>query len=139
MKSKNLAFIGAVLAALVIGAPVAMAGMTSSVPVEVAVNADASGTAQGNLATARFTANTVEYIGCGVRYSISGTTTVKSGWCQATNSAGVNGFCSINGANTDLLTAISGVSDFSFVVFSWNAAGMCTRVNFSTQSFYIPQ
>jgi hypothetical protein len=138
MKSRNLTFVGAWAAALLLGSPVAMSGMTSSVPVEVIVNADASGSAQGNMATARFTANTVEYVGCGVRYSISGTTTVKGGWCQATNSAGVNGFCSISGSNTELLNAISGTSDYSYLVFAWNAAGMCTRVGFSTQSFYIP-
>ena len=39
----------------------------------------------------------------------------------------------------DLLDAIKATADFSFVTFSWNEAGQCIRIGFSTQSFYIPE
>jgi hypothetical protein len=136
MKSRNLVFVGALLGAMTLGSA-AMAGMTSTVPVEVLLNADASGQAQGSMPSARFSANTVEFVGCGVRYSISGTTVSRYGWCQATNSAGVYAFCSVT--NNDLLNAVADLNDYSFIIFAWNAAGVCTRIGLSTQSFYIPQ
>jgi len=48
----------------------------------------------------------------------------------------VPAFCST--FDPDLLDAMKSVSDFSFITFSWNVAGECTRIGFSTQSFYLP-
>lgn len=116
---------------------IALAGKVQSVPVTVTVNADGSGQASGNMATARASANDVEYIGCGVRKFDDGAGGSTSyGFCQASDAAAVTAFCSTD--NAELLDAISNVADYSFVTFSWNADGMCRMVGVSTQSFYIP-
>jgi hypothetical protein len=114
----------------------AVAGMRTSQPVVVTLNADGSGTAIGSMVTARFSANTLEYAGCGVRYTVTAAGTTKWGFCQAATSTGVTGFCNIE--SNDLFQLASSLSDYSFLTFNWNAAGICTRIGMSTQSFYIP-
>ena len=132
MKIRYLSVAGAMMMA----STVAMAGLTSPQPVAVTVNADMSGSATGAMTSARFTANRVEYIGCGVRYYASGSSVYRYGWCQAANSAGTSVFCSVDG--TDLLDAIVGLANYSYITFGWDAAGNCTRIGYSTQSMYIP-
>ena len=129
-------FLTALISALLISYP-AMAGQINTVRVTVTPNADGSGSAGGTLSAARNSLNRVEFIGCGFRMYNNATGGItRWGFCQATNSAGVNGFCMIE--NNDLLNAISGISDYSYVDFNWNAAGTCTRIAFSSQSFYLP-
>lgn len=90
-----------------------------------------------DMVTARFSDNDVEFIGCGIRTFDDGAGgTFTFGFCQATDSAGVNGFC--QSTNTDLLLAMAATADFSFITFGWDAVGDCTRIGFSTQSFYLP-
>jgi hypothetical protein len=122
---------------LALSSSIAMAGRVQSVPVTVTVNADGSGNASGNMASARASANDVEYIGCGVRKFIDGTgAVIASGFCQAGDAAGVIASCFID--NADLLDAIENVADYSFVTFSWNTDQQCRMIGISTQSFYIP-
>ena len=135
MKTKNVLWLGA----LALCSAAAFAGLKSSVPVTVTVNADASGTAAGNFTTARFSANDVEMIGCGYRVLATPTGPSRFGFCQARTAAGVNGFCNLDSTTLpEIYAVVSGISDYSYVSFSWNAAGICTRVQVSTQSFYIP-
>lgn len=98
-------------------------------------------TAQGDQWTARNDADEDVYIGCGVRYFDDGTGGVLAfGFCQAEDSDGDTAFC--NSDNPELLKAIGGISDFSFITFSWNidgaGNGICSRIGHSTQSFYLP-
>jgi hypothetical protein len=89
------------------------------------------------MATARFSSNNVEYIGCGVRaFDLGGGSTLLTAFCQASTPAGVLGFCSTE--NPGLIDAIKSISDYSFVTFSWDTNGACRTVGNSTQSFYIP-
>ena len=129
-------------AALVLLSSIVYAGLLQPAPVLVTVNADLSGDAQGDMATARFSASDLEFIGCGFRTIDDGAGGVlEFGFCQAGqddgSAEGLRGFCSTQRA--DLLDTVRALSDYSFVTFSWNAAGECTRVGFSTQSFYIPE
>jgi hypothetical protein len=78
----------------------------------------------------------VEFIGCGIRLITAGTDTFEFGFCQAADSDDVNIFCSTQ--NADLLVAISSTSAFAFVAFAFDENGECTRIGFSTQSFYLP-
>lgn len=99
-------------------------------------------TAQGDQWTARNDADGDVYIGCGVRYLDDGAGGVFAfGFCQAEDSDGDVAFC--NSENAELLAAIGGISDFSFITFSWelNDAGdaVCNRIGHSTQSFYLPE
>jgi len=58
------------------------------------------------------------------------------GFCQAGNAAADEAFCSTE--NPDLVAALRSISAYSFVSFSFNDLGECTRIGLSTQSFYIP-
>ena len=116
----------------------AIAGYTQPAPVTVTVNADGSGTANGDMVTARYSDNEIENIGCGVRAIDDGAGGVWNyGFCQVRDASGVQGFCATE--RSDLLDVMKATSDFSFIIFSWNAAGECTYIGFSTQSFYLPE
>jgi hypothetical protein len=118
------------------------AGYLQPAPVQVTVNQDGSGQALGDMVTARFSDNSLELIGCGVRNIDDGAGgVIEFGFCQAVmddgSEDGLSGFC--NTFNSGLLNAMKATSDFSFVTFSWNDQGECTRIGFSTQSFYLPE
>ena len=123
---------------LALGSSATLAGLVSDVPVTVTLNADGSGNANGSMVTARFSKNDVEFIGCGVRRIDDGAGgVVLFAFCQAADAANVQGFCSTE--NPNLIASIGDQDDFSFITFSWNAAGECRSMGNSTQSFYIPR
>lgn len=112
----------------------AIAGYLQPAPVIIEMNEDLSGTAGGDMVTARYADNDVELIGCGSTKFSGG---FVFGFCQATDAEGNSAFC-----NTDdavLLEQMQQTSDYSYVSFSWDSSGTCTRLRFSTQSFYIPE
>ena len=122
-----------------IAASVAVAGGVQPFPVEVTVNPDLSGAASGDMVTARFSNNDFEMIGCGIRTRIGvlNGEVAESGFCQARDSEKESGFCFTT--RSDLLDTIKATADFSFVSFSWDENGECSRIGFSTQSLYIPE
>lgn len=112
-----------------------LAGVTSAgfvQPAAVIVNLDEM-FAQGDQVTARTAKNDVEGIGCGIRVFDGGFT---FGFCQAADSDGVEGFCFTE--NPDLLDAMKATSAYAFITFGWDENEECTRIGFSTQSFYLP-
>lgn len=116
----------------------AIAGITQPAPVTVTLNVDGSGSATGDMTTARHSDNDVEFIGCGVRvYDDGAGGSFQWGFCQVGDSADNRGFCST--MRTDLLEIMKATSDYSYITFSWNTAGECDHIGFSTQSFYIPE
>ena len=134
MKLKQLLAVGV----LALGSSVALAGLVMDQPVTVTLNADGSGNAAGNMVTARFSKNDVEFIGCGVRRIDNGAGgVVLFAFCQAADAANVQGFCTTD--NPNLIASIGDNDDFSFITFAWNAAGECRAIGNSTQSFYIPK
>ena len=113
-------------------------GQTQPAPVTITVNGDGSGAATGDMVTARFADNDIEFIGCGIRIFDDGAGGVFHwGFCQAEDSTGTPAFCST--MRPELLEAMHATSDYSFITFDWNAEGECQHVGFSTQSFYIPE
>jgi hypothetical protein len=124
-------------AAVALVSTVAIAGYVQPAPVTVTLNGDGSGTAFGDMVSARFAPDAVSVMGCGTRRFDNGLgATSYFGFCQATDATGVQGFCSTT--NPDLLDQMKATGDFSFVIFAWDVNGECTRIGFSTQSFYIP-
>jgi hypothetical protein len=114
----------------------ALAGQTQPAPILIQVMGD-SGSAQGDMVTARYSLNDVEFIGCGVRAIEDGAGGVfRFGFCQAEDAEGNQAFCS--SGNDDLLTVMASISAYSFLSFSWNDLGECTRIGNSSQSFYLP-
>jgi hypothetical protein len=128
---------GLALTVLALASSAALAGLVTDQPVTVTLNGDGSGNAAGSMTTARFSKNTVEFIGCGVRRIDDGAGgVILFAFCQAADAANVQGFCTTD--NPDLIASIGDQDDFSFITFGWNAAGECSSIGNSTQSFYIP-
>ncbi len=113
----------------------AHAGFTSDVPVTID---NENNLAYGNMVSARFSDNSEELIGCGVRnYAFSDGFEYSWGFCQARIDAETSKICSTT--NPALLDKMSNINDFSYISFGWDENDECTNVGFSTQSQYIPE
>ena len=124
-----------IAAAVTIISSSAFAGFTQPVPVEIdLVNRIAS----GDMVTARYSDNADEFIGCGSRRIGTGAGGFSFAFCQARIAPGEDGLAFCNTLDEELVKAINSIADFSFVTFSWNEDGECTRIGNSTQSFYLP-
>jgi len=116
-------------------ASVSFAGQTQPAPVDVDLD---NRTASGDMLTARFDDGDDVFIGCGIRkFDFGGVSgEFQFGFCQAEDSEGERAFCTTESLH--LLDAMQATSDYSFVTFSWDEDDICTRIGFSTQSFYLP-
>lgn len=131
MKMRSVFFI----ALAMLFASSAYAGFVQPAPVNVdTVNRIAT----GDMATARFADNEDEFIGCGMRFISDGAGGVIAwGFCQARQEGGESLTCFTQDAA--LIDAMKATSDYSYISFSWDEEEECTRIGFSTQSFYIPK
>lgn len=111
----------------------AFAGATNFATVVVEQNADGSGTASGDMVTARTSDNAFELIGCGTKEFKNFT---GFGFCQAADSEDNYIVCTTT--KPHLLDAMKATGDYSFIRFDVDKKGECTRIDFSTQSFYLP-
>jgi hypothetical protein len=94
--------------------------------------------ASGILRDVRFSANSVESIGCDLQAGADGNPI----WaiCMAKNAAGVQRSCQlpeIDARDNAIATALAGLNAASHLAFSWNAAGVCTTVTVSNNSMII--
>ena len=129
-----------VATALTLWLGTAYGGLALEAPVMVDLE---NGTATGNMASARFSDNDVEYIGCGTRQIDLGSgITFEFGFCQAQDLDDNYVLCVTQ--NPLLIDEMRAMTDFSYVTFSFaespDAPGAydCNQIGFSTQSFYIP-
>ena len=123
---------------LVILSATAIAGIVSPVPVEIFLNEDGSGRVIGNMTTARYADNDVERIGCGTRNTDLGEANLfQFAFCQAADAEDNRIFCST--LNPELVAAVRAITAHSFITFSFDAAGECKAIGFSTQSYYLPR
>lgn len=136
MKIRNYLSVGI----LTLMAGIASAGLVISRPVVIDLD---NRTATGDQQTARIADNDVEYIGCGIKVFDDGVNPIFSfGFCQAGDGNGQEILCFSQ--NTDLLDAMKGTSAFAWIRFSWRDsenfpnATECSSIQFSTQSFYLP-
>ena len=90
----------------------AMAGLVQPSAVEVTLFSGGGGRATGDMVEARYSKNSVEFLGCGVRniYTVDGSA-VRFGFCQAMTANSVNGFCSTE--DPFLIEALASISDYS--------------------------
>jgi hypothetical protein len=88
--------------------------------------------AWGSMATARTSANAVEYIQCEV-YGLAGAASASVA-CIARNASGVQGYCS----STDpvMLDVIRAINDNSYLQFNWDASNRCTNLYLYNSSCY---
>lgn len=111
----------------------AFAGYRQPVPVEVDLD---NQFALGDMLTAATDKSDLASIGCGTRSVPDGVGGIYTfGFCQAQDATGV--YCDCFTENADLIQAIRGISDYSFISFGWDVDGNCTRIGISTQSFYL--
>ena len=108
-------------------------------PAPIIVDVD-NGFASGDMLTAANSVNSDEFIGCGTRSTEDGAGgTFRFGFCQAQEKGGESLTCFT--FNDALIDEMRASNDFSFVSFNWTDDGFgnltCTRVAFSTQSFYL--
>ncbi|MEZ5894318.1 MAG: hypothetical protein R3C58_14390 [Parvularculaceae bacterium] len=132
MKTKRALSIG-VVAIATFAATTAFAGLVAPQPVDVDLT---NRLAAGDMLSARYADNKVEYIGCGVRKRVTASGIVANGFCQAQDAKEEQFTCFTT--NIDLLDVIEASGDYSYIVFTWNEDGECTRIGFSNQSFYLP-
>lgn len=111
----------------------AFAGLTASFPVQITLNPDGSGIALGDMLAARTSANGVELIGCGYRSFKTG---LDYGWCQAIDANDNYVACFAWKAN--LHQTIKGIAPNSYIRFEFDEKGECTRIDYSTQSWFLP-
>jgi hypothetical protein len=132
---KTLSF--SMLVALVLASSAALAGFTQPAPVAVDLT---ERLATGDMATSRYTKGQT-FIGCGVRTVVTAGGVVTFGFCQAGDAEGDEITCFTE--NAELLDVMKATGDFSFIVFAWTedeeGGAECTRIGFSTQSFYLPK
>jgi hypothetical protein len=122
------------IAGLVLLSATAVAGRVQPVPVQIDLFGDGSGRVIGNMTTARYSENDVEFIGCGTRNSGDG---FQFAFCQASDAEANAVFCSTE--NPELVAAVRAIADQSFIIFRFDAVGECTFMGFSTQSYYLPR
>lgn len=108
------------------------AGYTQPAPVVVTVNDDGSFSASGDMWTARSSKSDVTSIGCGTKKFAGGS---SSGFCQATNED--DEYIACFTADPHILDAINALNDSSYIRFDGDANGECTRIDVSSQSFYL--
>lgn len=97
--------------------------------------------ASGDMLTAANSVNSDEFIGCGTRSFDDGLgNAFRFGFCQVQEKGGDPVTCFVYDSDL-LLDEMRASNDFSYVTFSWTDDGAgnltCTRVGFSTQSFYL--
>lgn len=137
MKRTIAMFAGASLALM---ASAALAGFIQPAPVDVDFTTN---NAMGDQVTARYAKNNIDYIGCGMRKTLTPAGTyLYFGFCQARDAANEQIMCFTQDAG--LIDAISSSADFGFITFSWTPPATpddtaeCRRIGFSNQSFYMP-
>ena len=130
MKLKHKIMAAGVAAAFMSTA--AIAGFKQPAPVDVDL---VNQFAQGDMVSAQAAKDDVTFIGCGIRKIDTGAGVVSTGFCQAGDADEEQFTCFTQ--DPDLLAATASTADFSFITFAWNEDGECTRIGFSTQSFYL--
>jgi len=118
----------------VLASAIVFAGVYEPTQVLVTINADGSGSASGSMAAARTADNDVELIGCGIKGFKSGSP--DFGFCQAADENDTYVVCTSFKGN--LMSTINAIADYSYIRFDFDENGECTRIDLSTQSFYLP-
>ena len=135
------------LPALALSAATAYAGYIQPNPVSIDVFED-SGSARGDMITARNSDNDFEFIGCGVRkYDLGNGEYYSWGFCQAQVEEDTSYVCETE--DEELMEGMNALATASYISFSWVEEEAfdfegnpftylrCIGIGSSTQSFYL--
>lgn len=120
------AVVAVVLAALLSGSA-ALAGYT-----DLRTVVTWSDGAYGVVGSARYSANSVEYIGCYTYAQTSGSAVTQSGTCAARSAGSVSKACWTT--DSKMLDVMESINDMSFIWFNVAADGTCSFVRVSNYS-----
>jgi hypothetical protein len=124
---KRLVCVAALSAGLLLQSQ-AFAGVSNNGPVNVGPTYG-----DGSLRTARYSADSVQYIGCTIS-PYQGSNYV---YCQATNAAGQNYYC-INSSAPDVwATTLASLNSASFLYFYGDTSHHCLGVYVDSYSFWM--
>ena len=118
-------------AILALFASAALAGLYLPEPVSIDLE---NRCASGDMWSARFTHDDIEFIGCGVCSTAAGGEMCAYGYCQARDHEGTLVFCATE--DPILVDAIKSITAFSHVRFKWEGE-FCTDINVSTESYFL--
>lgn len=125
---------------LVLSSFAAAAGTTEAFRVQMLTFNDGSGTAVGDLRTARRSSNALERIGCTMvttETKVGDPTSVRhAGTCQARDAAGQTATCFTR--NPRLLDSMQAATSYGFVRFDWRVDGSCKSITYTHSSTLLP-
>jgi hypothetical protein len=129
---KKILGFGAVALGLLVPA-LGLAGFKQGQSVVIVDNADSTGFANADMASAHNSADSVQYIGCTV-YGSTGGTSVS---CIARALDGRSRSCFTTNAN--MIQAAANIDSDGYLIFYWNAAGQCTSISAANGSYLHPK
>jgi hypothetical protein len=88
--------------------------------------------AAGGVTLSRRTADSVQYISCGLAKSVGN---AESGNCYARDKNYASGFCTTQ--DPQMLDTLRSINASSYIFFSWNDAGVCQFITVTNSSAYI--
>ena len=115
-------------------APPASAGRRDTANVTIDA---ANRTASGSLGSAR-AGSGLQEIGCAGFLIPSATGSQRMLWCYAIASNGAGASCAMAYSYMGPGEPLQGFKEDSFLRFSWDASGLCTRVDVENYSYYAP-
>jgi len=128
MNKFAIAVAGALIGGLALQS-VATAGATFAQPITVGTNIG-----YGSMKSARFSANTKEFIGCGVYGAINQGASTTYVTCSATDAAGRYVGCSTYAPAPQLVQAALAISATSQIIFQKDGASNCTYIYVNNNS-----
>ena len=120
------------LAAVALSSPLATAGVKYEYPTYFDIRSDGSGEFRGTFGSARYTSNTVEYLGCKVLVRSDYT----SLFCYARHQDGRMASCT--STEPRMIAAASALTDGAWVHLGVNAQGVCTFFDVAVGSYHRP-
>jgi hypothetical protein len=112
----------------------ALAGPKRESPVKIISEADGTGVAYGQPATARQSTDWYQAIGCVTAWGVNGS---RYGTCRATSASGIEASCWTDDA--DAIAQIRSAQSDSYLLFGWAVDGRCTMVQVETSSTLAPK
>ena len=105
-------------------------------PVVIVDNVDGTGHAEGSMSYARTADNEFEKIGCWVKANYDGVEVSSIGFCEAIDATNTRRVCVTHAPG--LIGVLHGMGEFGKVEFKWDDGDVCTFIQYSKTSQWLP-